>query len=84
MDVGRVRENDRRSEFSVDKESGETGSRSESRVKTKEDKAFGEDMLNPSLTDLRQIDKKRVGITFENIFGLHMEGEGGDSCPRFT
>lgn len=84
MDVGRVRENDSGSEFRVDKGSREAGQSSERRIKTKEDKAFGEDMLNRSLIDLRQIDKKRVGIMFKNILGLPREGEGGGSCPRFT
>ena len=84
VDGGRVRENDRGNEFSVDKGSGETGPSSERRVKTKEDKAFGEDTPNPSLISLRpSIDKKSESM-FKNIFGLLMEGEGGDGYPCFT
>lgn len=50
-------------------------------VNTKE-KAFEEDMLNPSLTRL-SVDKKCESV-LKNIFGLLMEGEGGDNYSCFT
>jgi len=60
--MGRVRANHRGNAFSVDRASGETGQSSERRLKTKEDKAFGEDMPNLSLTSLRpSIDKRSMG-----------------------
>lgn len=51
-------------------------------VNTKEEKAFEQGVLNPSLTRL-SVDKKCESM-LKNIFGLLMEGEGGDGYPCFT
>lgn len=65
-------------ETGVGKGSGKTGLSSEMSVNTKEEKAF-EDVLNPSLIRL-SIDKKCESM-FKNIFGLLMEGKGGNGYP---